>query len=360
MSSTDNSVPQETPEAAAAATAPPVDVSPTAADAAQASQATLASGEAPEAGAAAPTNAVVPPPTLAADLSPAATGARLAALFPALFVGPDGQGTWRAIKLRIHADIQARAPGQFSKRALGIFFSRYTTTTPYLKALAAPGAQRFDLDGQSAGEIAEEHRAAAVEELERRRAIAAERRAAQRPQRAPTSVQRDAVAREADAERPAPEGPPQQRRPQAGQPRSDARAARPPREGGERGDARCGRPEPRGASSPRPSAPTARRPPRPNDERLAASPSAPERAPSAALPTDPAQRERALLLRVRGQHAEQGQLLCAQALDRSRARCGVETGARGARLSAGLDGGRCREPLLVSVKMALRPRGAPP
>ncbi|HET9823561.1 MAG TPA: ProQ/FinO family protein, partial [Burkholderiaceae bacterium] len=100
-------------------------------------------------------------PAARPDLSPEATGARLAALFPALFVGPDGRGEWKAIKLRIHADIQARAPGEFSKRALGIFFSRYTTTTPYLKALAAPGSQRFDLDGQPAGEIAEEHRSAA-------------------------------------------------------------------------------------------------------------------------------------------------------------------------------------------------------
>jgi sRNA-binding protein len=208
------------------------------------------------------------------ELSPAACGARLAELFPALFVGPDGQGTWRAIKLRIHADIQVRAPGQFSKRTLGIFFSRYTTTTPYLKALTAPGAQRFDLDGQPAGEIAEEHRTAAVEELERRRVIAAERRAAQRAQRAPTPVRRDEAATQPDAAHAAPKGTP--RRAHTDTPGPDTRTAR----------------------APRPSAPAARRPPRPHDERMASPPSAPERAPSAALSSDPAQRERAQLLRA--------------------------------------------------------------
>ncbi|MDH5329933.1 MAG: ProQ/FINO family protein [Aquincola sp.] len=306
MTSTDDSVPQEAPAPAAAAPAPVLDApaldapavdAPTAAtDAAPAVDEAAAHGEVTEAGTAAPADAVASPPTLAADHSPAATGARLAELFPALFVGPDGQGTWRAIKLRIHADIQARAPGQFSKRTLGIFFSRYTTTTPYLKALAAPGAQRFDLDGEPAGEIAEEHRAAAVEELERRRAIAAERRATRRPQRAPAPVRRDEAALQPDAAHAAPKGP--TRRTHIDTPGSDARTARPPRAARERGEARRGGTEARGASSPSPHAPAARRPSRPHDERLAAPPSPPERAPSAALPTDPAQRERALLLRA--------------------------------------------------------------
>ena len=52
---------------------------------------------------------VIAAPAAVPELSPAVTGARLTELFPALFVGPDGNGTWKPIKLRIHADIQAAA-----------------------------------------------------------------------------------------------------------------------------------------------------------------------------------------------------------------------------------------------------------
>jgi ProP effector len=137
----------------------------------------------------------------ALDSSPALCAEKLAELFPALFVNPPSPAhatpaaagaqptPVKPIKLRIHADIQARAPGVFSKRALGIFFSRYTTTNAYLKALAhAP--HRFDLDGQPAGEIADEHRRAAFEELARRRAIAIEKRAGVR--RGPPRQRHDA------------------------------------------------------------------------------------------------------------------------------------------------------------------------
>jgi ProP effector len=207
-------------------------------------------------------------------LSPAECGARLSELFPALFVAPGAPGPFKPIKLRIHADILERAPGVFSKRVLGIFFSRYTTSNGYLKALVADGAQRFDLDGQPAGTIADEHRAAAVEELARRHAVAAERRAAlrkaaplppaepqrERPPRAPRahpSTHAD-VRREDERARP-----PRLSHPQ-----------RPPR------DPRAARPAPHAQ---RPSAP----------------PSAlPREAPAPALPADPARRERALLLRA--------------------------------------------------------------
>lgn len=117
--------------------------------------------------------------TKAADLSPAACGAKLAELFPALF-GPDGPP--KPLKLKIQADIQARAPGVFSRKLLGVFFSRYTTGNAYLKGLLnAP--HRYDLDGQPAGDIAEEHKAAATEELARRRGIVEQRRAAEREAR---------------------------------------------------------------------------------------------------------------------------------------------------------------------------------
>ncbi len=105
-----------------------------------------------------------------ADVSPAATGARLAELFPALFTGPA-----KPLKLRIQVDIQERAPGVFSKQALSAFFRRHTGTTSYLIAVSQ-GSQRFDLDGQPAGELTDEHRQVATEELARRRAITKARR----------------------------------------------------------------------------------------------------------------------------------------------------------------------------------------
>lgn len=109
-----------------------------------------------------------------ADLPPAVTARRLAELFPALF-GPEV----KPIKLRIHADIQQRAPGIFTRKSLSMFLHRHTTSTAYLKALVA-SPTRFDLDGAAAGEASEEHREAARTELARRRQLAEVRRAAER------------------------------------------------------------------------------------------------------------------------------------------------------------------------------------
>jgi ProP effector len=114
-------------------------------------------------------------PASAANLSPAACAALLAQHFPALF----GAGRALPIKLRIQADIQARVPGVFSKKSLAIFLHRYTTSTAYLKALGT-APHRVDLDGAAAGDVAEEHRAAALQEVERRRALFDERRQAER------------------------------------------------------------------------------------------------------------------------------------------------------------------------------------
>ena len=231
----------------------------------------------------------------APDLSPAATGRRLAALFPALFVGPEGKGVWKAIKLRIHADIQARAPGEFSKRTLAIFFSRYTTTTAYLRALAEPGAQRHDLDGQAAGEIAEEHRSAAAEEVARRQAIVAERRAAARKAQMP---QRPVDAAPEGGEPATPSRPPRGARP--------PRDGGPPRQGGDRREAPM---QERPARPPRRELPQHARPGERRDgggrppqvprgaPQHEPRPAAREPAPPA-LPVDPTQRERALLLRA--------------------------------------------------------------
>ena len=220
-------------------------------------------------------------------LTPAACGLRLAELFPALFIAPGAPGPAKPIKLRIHADIQARAPGVFSKRVLGLFFSRYTTTNAYLKALAG-SPHRFDLDGQAAGEIAAEHRQAATEELARRHALAAERRAAQRP-----APRREAPPAEGDARAQAPREAQAPRRAGQHPGAGPERAARPPRDERQRPE------RPPGA---RASAPIDR-PPRPREHPAHAQRPEPVRAtpPPAALPaavpTDPAQRERAMLMR---------------------------------------------------------------
>jgi ProP effector len=104
---------------------------------------------------------VTPPAPRAMD--PAACAAKLKALFPALFTGSP-----KPLKLRIQIDIQQRAPSVFPKTTLSAFFRRYTGSTGYLLAVAK-GKNRFDLDGQPAGELSEEHRLLAQTELTRRR-----------------------------------------------------------------------------------------------------------------------------------------------------------------------------------------------
>ena len=130
------------------------------------------------------------------ELSPAACGARLAALFPALFAQRA-----QPLKLRIQADIQHRAPGIFTRKTLSAFLHRHTTTNAYLMSLTqAP--QRVDLDGAAAGEISEEHRQAAVQELARRRGLFEERRAAeQAARRAAENQARQAHAAQDQARR---------------------------------------------------------------------------------------------------------------------------------------------------------------
>ena len=135
------------------------------------------------------------PPAAAAvpDLSPAVCASMLAERFPALF----GAGRALPLKLRIQADIQARAPGLFNKKTLSIFLHRYTTSTAYLKALVA-SPQRCDLDGAAAGDVAEEHRSAALAEIERRRGIVQTRRDDERAlqREAATAARQAQVARQ--------------------------------------------------------------------------------------------------------------------------------------------------------------------
>lgn len=131
-----------------------------------------------------------------AEVSTAATGARLAELFPALFGGAP-----KPLKLRIQVDIQERAPGEFSKQALSAFFRRHTGATSYLVAVSK-GKQRFDLDGQPAGELSEEHRQLAADELTRRRANQQARRAQENAERnAQQNAQQHAQRQQEQAER---------------------------------------------------------------------------------------------------------------------------------------------------------------
>jgi sRNA-binding protein len=105
-----------------------------------------------------------PAPPPAAELSPANCALQLKQRFPALFAGP-----FKPMKLRIQADIQERAPGVFSKQALSAFFRRHTGSTGYLLAMTK-SPHRYDLDGNPSGDVSDEHRQAAIDELARRRA----------------------------------------------------------------------------------------------------------------------------------------------------------------------------------------------
>ena len=129
---------------------------------------------APEALASEPTSAAASVDVAAPAAATVDVAAQLKALFPALFTGGH-----KPLKLRIQSDIQERAPGQFSKVQLSAFFRRYTGSTGYLIALTK-AKTRFDLDGQEAGELSDEHRNAAKEELARRKGLQQERMATAR------------------------------------------------------------------------------------------------------------------------------------------------------------------------------------
>ncbi|MEO7851921.1 MAG: ProQ/FinO family protein [Rubrivivax sp.] len=123
------------------------------------------------------TPAAVAPASAARPLSNEACAGLLKQHFPALFAG-----TPKPLKLRIQADIQVRAPGVFTKSALSAFFRQHTGRNAYLLALTR-AEQRFDLDGQAAGELSAEHRQAAVDELARRRGLRESREALLQEQR---------------------------------------------------------------------------------------------------------------------------------------------------------------------------------
>jgi len=273
--------------------------------------AAVSAGEVPDA---APDDAAAP---AAGVLGPAEVAARLGQHFPALF----GPGVVKPIKLRVHVDIQQRAPGLLSRKSLSNFLHRLTMSTPYLKAMVA-AEHRVDLDGAPAGEIDDEHREAARQELERRREVSMARRRAQRsaggstadgsggPRETDAPGAGDGTGRErarggpVDGARPGRRSPrPNARsdarpdvRPEA---RPDRRGDRPgrPRDGGRPADRAGGRP-PRGARGDRDGGP---RPPRSGHDGAARGSGPRSERPGTAdlpLPEQADQRERALLLRA--------------------------------------------------------------
>jgi hypothetical protein len=176
---------------------------------------------------------------------------------------------------------------------LSPFLHRHTTSTAYLRALVA-SPHRFDLDGAPAGEVSDEHRQAAVIELDRRRALHEARRVAQRQEqrgRVPVPADRpDAGApTQTSTERTPPGRPPRRESPPRAQHRDDS-----------------GRTHERTARPPRPTSPPQdpRQPPQMPPPREAHSGAAPygdaRPAAQAAMPSgdDSGRRERALLLRA--------------------------------------------------------------
>ena len=83
----------------------------------------------------------------------------------------------RPLALGIHKTIRERFP-DLNAGQLRTAMRIHTTTTAYLKALAS-GDQRFDLDGQPAGEVTAEQKEQAASDLRERFKKGAERRKAE-------------------------------------------------------------------------------------------------------------------------------------------------------------------------------------
>jgi ProP effector len=94
----------------------------------------------------------------------------LSATFP---VFRDGQ----PLAIGIHKAIKARLP-DIGEASLRIVLKGYTASTKYLKAIAN-GKQRFDLDGNPAGDVTAEQRQQALETIKERFRKAAERKKAE-------------------------------------------------------------------------------------------------------------------------------------------------------------------------------------
>ncbi|CAL95305.1 ProQ/FINO family protein [Azoarcus olearius] len=84
----------------------------------------------------------------------------------------------KPLALRIDATILERFP-QFERKALRSALRMHTASTKYLKAVER-SAERYDLDGQVAGEVTEEQRQHASALLKERFAAAAKQQKARR------------------------------------------------------------------------------------------------------------------------------------------------------------------------------------
>ena len=80
----------------------------------------------------------------------------------------------RPLAIGIHKVIKARLP-DLGDGALRLALRQHTASTRYLKAVSS-GGQRFDLDGQEAGEITAEQRQQALDTLKERFRKGAERK----------------------------------------------------------------------------------------------------------------------------------------------------------------------------------------
>lgn len=97
----------------------------------------------------------------------------LATLMSSFAVFRDGQ----PLAIGIHKAIKERLP-DIGENSLRMTLKVYTASTKYLKAVAN-GQQRFDLDGNPAGEVTAEQRQLALETIKERFRKAAERKKAE-------------------------------------------------------------------------------------------------------------------------------------------------------------------------------------
>ena len=108
--------------------------------------------------------------------------AQLAGMWPACFSVYERRR--RPLKLGIHHDVLAALGDTVTPQALRQALSRYCDNNGYLYAMAARGAVRIDLNGQSAGPVAVEEAAGAAMRLAARK----KPRQAATPTRAPASA----------------------------------------------------------------------------------------------------------------------------------------------------------------------------
>lgn len=87
----------------------------------------------------------------------------------------------KPLAIGVHKVILERLP-ELTKDLVSKALKRHTATTRYLKAVAK-GGQRFDLDGNAAGEITDEQRDAAAKLVNDRQQRAADKRKAEEAQR---------------------------------------------------------------------------------------------------------------------------------------------------------------------------------